>query len=39
MTQHTKKCRACGEESECGYRCDNCGRDLAGDTETAGFQE
>jgi DNA-directed RNA polymerase subunit RPC12/RpoP len=28
------ECPACGADSELCYRCSECGRDLAGDTET-----
>lgn len=33
------ECPACGAESECLYRFDTCGRDLAGETTTEGRHE
>jgi uncharacterized membrane protein YvbJ len=30
------ECPCCGHESETCYRCDECGKDLTGETSTAG---
>lgn len=34
----TTKCPSCGHHSQTPYRCERCGRDLAGDTTTHGRQ-